>query len=236
MKKIFALILMVMIMASLTAANAEDLGVQIIGGPNMNNNEPLSFDDIKMEKKYKIDGYATVTPISFEFVNMFAQWNDGQAGSATTNNYRDSSVVYIENPSDGNWHYYLKNCGFRESGNEADFAWLKIDVLNLKKIDASYLGEITVKVVYDEEYEYGGWVRQFYFDYNNTEIFRYNYQTAIGWPACMGTADEKPIGMMYSGHYVCGCTLPNFVIADKSAPLRMIINIGGNELTYNIRK
>ena len=41
--------------------------------------------------------------------------------------------------------------------------------------------------------------------------------------------------MMYTGIFVFGCTLPNSVVESK-APLRIEINLGGNELTYNIRK
>lgn len=42
-------------------------------------------------------------------------------------------------------------------------------------------------------------------------------------------------GPMYTGHYAFGCTLPNAVVNSKK-PLRMVITIDGNELTYNIRK
>ena len=48
-------------------------------------------------------------------------------------------------------------------------------------------------------------------------------------------ADNFEIDPMYSGHYVFGCTLPNAVV-NSEKPLRMVITIDGNELTYNIRK
>lgn len=234
-EEVRALLLVTALLAPMAVANASDLGVQVIGGPDTAS-EPMSFDDIKIDKSYKIDGYATVTPVSFGFVDRFGQWNDGKAGTENADTPRDGNVVYYENPNDDGWRRYLRNCTFMESGNEAEFAWLKVDVLNLKKSDVAYIGEMTVKVVYDDEYEYMGWVRQFNYDYNNTEIFRYGYTTPVGWPAAMGPLDEKPIGMMYVGHYVFGCTLPNFVVSDNSAPLKIVIDIGGNELTYNIRK
>ena len=48
-------------------------------------------------------------------------------------------------------------------------------------------------------------------------------------------ADQFLIDPMYAGHYVFGCTLPNAII-NSTAPLRMEIRLGENELTYNIRK
>lgn len=237
MKKILSMLLVFSLLLGCSTAMAEDLGVQIIGDPNANSGtEPLSFDDIKVGKDYRIDSYSVITPISFEFVDIFAQWKDGMPSTKKGSTYRDRNVVYCENPSDGEYHKYVTECGWKESGTEAEFAWLKIDILNIKKVDVNFMGDITVKVVYDDEYEYGGWVRQFDFDLNNTTLYRYDFQTTIGMPVCMGSADEKPIGVMYTGHYVCGCTLPNFVVNDKKSSLKMVIDIGGNELTYIIRK
>ena len=42
-------------------------------------------------------------------------------------------------------------------------------------------------------------------------------------------------GFIVDGHYAFGCTLPNSVVKSKK-PLSMVININGNEITYNIRK
>ena len=52
--------------------------------------------------------------------------------------------------------------------------------------------------------------------------------------AALDPADEQPIDMVYTGHYVFGCTLPTAVV-NGSEPLSMVIDLGGNELTYNIR-
>ena len=107
-----------------------------------------------------------------------------------------------------------------KSGNEADFAYLRFDMRNLGKKEAKFLGNISVKVIYDDEYEYNGFVKQFDYDHSDSESIPH----------------EIPLDPMYTGHYVSCCTLPNFVVQDKSAPLRMIITINGHEFTYHIRK
>ena len=85
------------------------------------------------------------------------------------------------------------------------------------------------------EYEYNGWVRQFNYDYSKSEVYRYKETAVIGWPVCLRPVDEMSIAPMYKGHYAFGCTIPNTIVEDKEAPLRMIITIGGHVLTYDIR-
>ena len=171
---------------------------------------------------------------------MYAQWKDGQAspkqwrtGAVYNTNDKD---VYSKKPNEkGMNNYYYDNAYFAISGNEAEFAWLKVDIMNLQKTEANFMKDMIVKVVYDDEYEYNGWVRQFNYDYSKSEVFRYKETSLVGWPVCLSPVDEMSIAPMYKGHYVFGCTLPNAVVEDKEAPLRMIITIGGHTLTYNIR-
>ena len=220
MKKLLAAMLMTVVISCCSYAFA-DTGSKMI------------FDDVALGKACKIKGYASVTFLSFNFVNIYAQWNDGQAGYNLGNsNHPDS--VYSEKPT--GWNPAYVNCGFKNSGNEAEFAWLKADVINLQKSDANFMKDISVKVIYDDEYEYTGWVRQFNYDYSKSEIFTSRENTPVGWPVCLSPVDELLIGQMYKGHYVFGCTLPNTVVEDESSPLRMVITIGRHELTYNIRK
>lgn len=107
-----------------------------------------------------------------------------------------------------------------ESGNEADVAYLKADIRNLGKKEAKFKGTFSVRAVYDDEYDYSGFAGQF--DYDRTNRVYLN--------------QDFPIGPMYTGHYGFFCALPNFVVQDKTSPLRMIITINGHEFTYNIRK
>lgn len=114
----------------------------------------------------------------------------------------------------------VKDIDHIRSGKEADFAYLKADIRNLAKKEAKFRGTMSVKAVYDDEYDYPGFAGQFNYD-RTGEVY---------------LKDEFSIGPMYTGHYAFFCTLPNFVVQDKSAPLRMIITINGHEFTYNIRK
>lgn len=106
------------------------------------------------------------------------------------------------------------------SGNEAELAYLRADIRNLGKKDVKFLGAISVKVVYDDEYEYSGFVREYDYNRSNSNVI----------------PDEILIGPMYTGHYALLCLIPNYPVQDKSTPIRMTITIDGNEFTYNIRK
>ena len=145
--------------------------------------------------------------------------------------------MQLANPynPDKKYKVFYENASFKESGNEADYAWLKVDITNLQKTDATFMKDMTVKVIYDDEYEYDGWIRQFNYDFSKSEIYRYQEKNTIGWPVCLSPVDELAIKPMYKGHYVFGCTLPNSVVEDKNAPLRMIITMNDHKLIYNIR-
>ena len=225
MKKAFvALVLLVSIVTMLGVACADD-------------DDKMTFDDVTFGKAYKIKGYASVTLLGFKFVDMYAQWEDGKASSAQRNEYMERSPlsVFSHKSSGHNIGSHYLNCDFKMSGEEADFAWLKLDIVNLQKNEATFMKDVSVKIIYDDEYEYDGWVRQFNYDFSNSEIYRYQEKNAIGWPVCLSPVDEMPIKPMYKGHYAFGCTLPNFVVEDKSASLRMVIIMDDHKLTYNIR-
>ena len=206
MKKLVAFALIVVAVLSAGYAVADDGG-------------KMTFDNVTFGKEYKIKGYAAVKFLGFKFVDAFAQWEEGI-------HTRDRERVV-------RYGYYRS---IQISGKEADYAWLKADIRNLGKIGTKFLADISVKVIYDDDYEYNGWVRQFNYDYHNSELRTDDKEIGvIGWPACLDPKDEMSIGPMYTGHYAFGCTLPNAVVEDKESPLRMVITIGGNTLTYNIR-
>ncbi len=233
MKKLVTLILAAMLL--LSCVYAEDLGVQVIGGPNVKN-EPLSLDDMQIEAIYTIDGYAKVSPRLFSIVNHFGQFNKDADYNARRNDRRNSNSVYNhENALKGDYIDYYSNASWKDSGVNADFLWLQIDVTNLQKVDVKFMEDATVKVVYAEEYEFNGWVRQINFDHT-AHVYRYGVDTTTAPYCVMDPANEEAIGMMYTGTYVFGCTVPNAVVEDKTSPLAVVITLGGNELTYHIRK
>lgn len=241
MKKTISLFTAILLLLSLSiSACASDLDVSMANSNQQAN--PMDFSNIQMGNVYEVPGYASFLPESFAFYDYFAQYQRGKAGD----HEQDSCYVnstHVSRDGKNEWRSYYKNAYWNDSGANAEFAWLVLDITNLQKSEMLYLGEITVKVVYDNEYEYAGWVRQFNKDYT-TPVYRKgqaekafyamngDFQQGL---IALDPEDEQPIGMVYTGKYAIGCTLPNAVVESKR-PLKMIINIGGCELTYIIRK
>ena len=215
MKKILSMLLVLMMLLTASAALADGMGVQVIGGPETET-EPVSLDDVIIGTGVEIPGYGIITPTDFRFKDILTQY---QAGRGSDNPY-----------------YYGSNF---ESGEEAEYAVLSMDILNTTTKTHQYIGNCSVIVVYDDTYEYGGWCYQRnYNNKTNNNIYSGGVKEDCGkqntnW--VIDPADNFEIDPMYAGHYVFGCTLPNAVVNSKK-PLRLVITIDGNELTYNIRK
>lgn len=158
-------------------------------------------DDIKINSSCEIENYGTFLATSFEFVDVLAKFNAGKGGAYDVGNMK--------------------------SGNDAEYAVLKVDLTNITTADKNFLEQCEVKVVFNEKYEYQGW--QYQYDYDNTTDYDYNINAVIH------QDDQFAIGPMYQGHYCFGCTLPNSVVTSKE-PLQMVITIDGHEIIYNIRK
>ena len=251
MKKLFSLIVAFVLLAGF--ACAEDLQVQIIGGENVPQ-ATLDLDDMQLGQNYEIDGYARIAPISFEYKDIFIQYGAGCPGDASyamqSEHENEDITGKVRFGNNGGPYFestYYKSIYWQKSGETADFAWLQVDLTNMQKEAINFMQEATVKVVFDEEYELAGWVRQLNYDYDTerqygaegveeryteTEEYENTYGTFIR--AALDPVDEQAIDMVYTGHYVFGCTLPNAVV-NGTEPLSMVIDLGGNELTYNIR-
>lgn len=211
MKKILSLLLVLSMLLSASAALAEGMGVQVIGGPETET-EPVSLDDLKLETKAEIEGWGDLTFTAYEVQDGLGYYRSGRTdvGSA-----------------DGDYYW---------SGKEAEFAVLYADILNTQLKDKNYLENVSVKAVYDDTYEYAGWFYQRNYNnktypYYSLEVDRSKQNTR--W--VVNVSDQFAISPMYEGHYIFGCTLPNAVIGGNK-PLKLIITIDGNEITYNIRK
>ena len=117
-----------------------------------------------------------------------------------------------------------------------------MDVTNRQKKAVNFIEEASVKIIYQDEYEFTGWVRQIDPDVMSKSETNYGTSRLNGdkndYPnvVVLNPAKTHPIDMMYTGHYVFGCTIPNFVVEDKKSPLRMEIKLGDSELTYHIIK
>lgn len=236
MKKTMMLVAFLLALLCTCGAMAEDLGIQIIGGPDVKT-QPLTLDDLQLGQMYTIDGYAQITPQEFLFADFFGQYEKDADYSNVGYWYRVSENVYFEESgAKGDYGRYAHDSVWVESGSNAEFGWFQLDIVNLKKTSINYFEEASVKVVYAEDYEFAGWIRQVNFDYTD-KAYRYGGpETVCGTYAVLNPANVEAVEMLYTGTYIFGCTLPNYVVEDKKAPLKMIIDLGGNELTYHIRK
>ena len=96
MKRLLSIVLMIMLFASLSLANAEDLGVQVIGGPDAES-VPMTLDDLQLGQKYTIDGYAMIEPVEYLVVDSFAQFNkDADYFSVGGNSYDVEGRVFVD--------------------------------------------------------------------------------------------------------------------------------------------
>ncbi len=190
MKKLVTLLLSLLML--LSAACAQDMGVQLIGGPTPSP-ESTSLDDFHLQTPIEIEGWGIVEGIKYSVVDIFKR-------------------VYR---SDTNWTEDIR------SGNEAQYVILQLDILNTALKGKNFLESFSVKLIYDEVYEYGGW--------------GYQVDTNRNTEAPVTESMNFPIDPMYEGHYWFGCTLPNAII-ESTKPLQMIITIDQQEIIYNIRK
>lgn len=205
MKKILSILLALLMLLSASAALAENMGIQMIGGPDMET-EPVSLDDVKLNVDIEIEGYGILTPTSFEYSDTLRYYKKGEHNTD-----------------------YHQEC-YYSSGIEADYALFRMDITNTQINAADFTKSATVVVWYDDVYQYAGWVYQY--NYNNVD----NHGDRGGGDVrVINTEDNFVIDPMYEGHYLFGCTLPNAVVNGKK-PLRIVITLDDNEITYNIRK
>lgn len=131
MKKVFAFVLALVMLASVSAVSyASDTGIQMIGGPSSaGSEESVDLDNFKVGQIAHIDGLGDVEFISAEWIDSFS--SPGYLGD----NYR--------------------------SGEEAEYLRLTIRILNTNKKEKNYLTMINdVLCEYGDGYVFKGWVRQ----------------------------------------------------------------------------
>jgi len=201
MKKILSLLVILTVLISASSTLAEGMAVQIIGGPTMES-DAVSLDDFMLDTEVPIDGYGILLGTSFEYVDKLGYYGEGSNFGG-----------------DGSYN----------SGADAEYALLRMDITNTALKAHNFLSACEVKVIYDDLYEYAGWFHQY--NYNNPPGYGHNWNITN----VIHANDRFTVEPMYTGHYCFGCTLPNAVV-DSKAPLQMIITIDDNEITYNIRK
>lgn len=239
MKKL--LVILMALALTLPCALAEDLGVQMIG-PDM---EPAatSLEDVQLGQTYTIEGYATITPKEYMVTDYFAQFKKDADYTATWRygDINDAQVCVYAKPD--RWWNDLRwtDAYWNDSGLNGQFLWFMVDITNLQMKDESFLENASVKAYYQEEYELTGWVRQVNYDYLRPEnveqvVTRYNFDTPTPNVVVLDPDNAEPISMLYTGTYVFGVTVPNTVVDDAKASLRLEITLGDSLIIYNIHK
>ena len=207
MKKTLVSLLMVIAITLSCYAADNSMGIQMIGGPGVDTT-PVSLDNMKVGETVTIDGYGRITITEVGTIDIIDYYQQGKRNI-------------------GDWGN--DNRRRENSGVEAEFYIVKMDIVNLSLQPTNFLKNCTVVATYDDVYKFGGWCHQF--NWNNT----FGYGTDTNKKAYIDDADQFEISPMYAGHYIFGVTLPNAVI-EADEPLSIVINIGGNELTYVVRK
>ena len=193
MKRILcATLAFLMLLGAAGTALAADIVVQVIGEME-EETESVNLDDLKLKTEAEIDGWGIITLTEFDFIDSFHQ-------------YRENSTNYSA----------------FNSGAEADYAYLRVDILNTALKSKDFLANVSVKAVYDDVYIFNGWYYQSDFDKSYPKY-------------ALHPNNQFAIDPLYLGHFIFGCTLPNAVVSSDK-PLALIITIDGNEITYNIRK
>ena len=121
-------------------------------------------------------------------------------------------------------HFYIDN--YSQSGTEAQYLILRMNLINTATKAVPFLQDYSVRVIYDEVYEYQGWARQFE-KWGIGSVDKENGGKLV--------ENDTKIGALYQGYFCFGCTLPNFIFTNEK-PLRMEITMDGNEFTYYVRK
>ena len=257
MKKYLSMFIALFMILVFSAAFADDdLGVQIIGEQQVATaaaDEELSLDDIQLGKVYKISGNAIVAPRSFQFVDCFAQYtkdSDYSYQSLYGWDQRHKGRVYTyayswDRLHQGNWSptsLTENSAVWMDAGPDNQFVWFRIDITNVNYSVKDLSKAIVVKVVYANEFEFGGWIRlidssKIDLKYSDGAVSRFDYElTQHPSQIVMHPENAISVGYMQTGYYAIGCTLPKYVIQDESELLRVEIEINGETLTYNIRK
>lgn len=109
------------------------------------------------------------------------------------------------------------------SGDEAEYLYLKLRILNTQKSARDYAQEIhDIVCDFGDGYQFGGWFRQREDDTDDGYLYK-------------NEKDSYEIAPLYAGQYGVIVTLPNLVV-DSKEPLSVTFKIGDNEFTYHHRK
>jgi len=208
MKKVFSMILILLMLLGYSAAMAEDTGIQIIGGSETGA-ETVNLDDWKEGDTARISGFGEITLVSCSFVDtipysVYTSFNVISANKTVSDGDAKESFI---------------------SGSAADYLRIRVHILNIQKKPFDYYKVFGDEILctFGDDYKFGGWTRQ---ERKVDDRFWVMYESKDS---------SYAIDSLYEGYFDVVVTLPNYVVNSKE-PLSVTFSIGDNEFTVHIRK
>lgn len=203
MKKILSILLIASVFLTMgQICYADDTGIMIIGG-NDGEAQTVNLDDFKVGDTAEIDGYGEVCLSFTDWCNRIGKYS--------------SSTYY---------YYGWGGEDYYEADSEAKYLLLWVHILNTGKASHDFYKDFNeIICTYDDEYQFGGWVRQFVEIKDNGESML----------VLNNTEGSTPVGMLYSSNYGVVITLPLAVyngVTKEGKPLTVSFKLGENEFTY----
>lgn len=203
----FMIVILMLCVFFHSCAFADDTGINLISGPDPTQN-PVNMDDFRVGDTVNLDGIGEVT------LTDALIW--GRIPKYSERTYYNSILH--------EWYW----TDFYYEGEEAMYFRIQIDILNTQKEPVDYIKLIHNPIcTFDEEYEFGGWVRQ------HTKI--------QGEGDSLDVLSDSPAGIsintMYRGQYSIVFTLPRdvvkYMVSDTDPrPTRFEFSIGDSKITY----
>ena len=161
--------------------------------------------EIQIGRRVVVKDEYALTATAFSFADTLGYYNSGSSGTGSAD-------------------------GYYQSGVEAEYAMLYVNVDNLSAAPMDFLSNCDVRVEYGA-FVYGGWTQQQRF--SDSDMVNSDYGSTACDFGVIDKADSFSIRPNERGRYVFGCTLPNGVLKG-SEDLTMIIQLGETEISYRI--
>lgn len=172
------------------------------------------LDDLRVNDRITIDNWGTLQITSVKAQDRLGYFKAGQYG---------------KNSGDFQNNY--------DSGTETEYVVLKMSIVNRANYAVNFLQNASVRLVFDDTYQYGGWAYQ-YNHANGTSTSRYVNEEDCGRQNknyFIDKSDNFAIAPDEKGYYCFGCTVPNAVL-EMNGTLKLVIEVDGHEITHYIRK
>ena len=135
------------------------------------------------------------------------------------------------------WDEYWNSKGYRSANYEgvieSDSIVLTLNITNNTFEPKNYLENVSVKIIYNNQYEITGWWHQLKADYEYVyDFWTYEQKQVYKY---IPESNCMKIDPFYQGYYRFGVTVPDYLIKDNK-PLYLEVTLGDVTMIYFIRK